>query len=185
MCHRARIAPIFSAVLLLIASLSCHDDSLSAEQAAAEIASLYQAGGASSVEIMQVRRQNSLYKVTLRQGPGGDDFKDVFLSLDGKLLLSGVQPLEVERRRLADGRRFTDCLLAAGLRLFGRSHEPMTRAQLDAIGYSAERLLIDCAREEKNCQELGLREYPSLKKGETLYPGLRSHAWIETLTGCK
>lgn len=110
----------------------------------------------------------------------------VFASPDGRKFFEGSgKHLDLELDRLRSDKRFAECLLDKGVRVFGDRRGQKTIDQLKAIGSFAGRVYIDCAGDPKACAAQGATELPMVKMGAEALNGFKDRASLERATGCK
>lgn len=175
----------WAAALAVGAVGACRSPADVGPQRAAEIVTtLYSETAGAPVEAFQVRDEGAFYRVTLAPR-GTQQFQDVLLTRDGLRVAGQVVVVEDERRKLAEDRRFVDCLLEHKVTLLGAAGTPQTEEQLRILGRSGHRMLVRCELEPENCQRLGARSLPAILADGKAHDGLHTRAWLETLTGCK
>lgn len=172
---------LLTAVAALLVAGACTRD-VGVDGAAAVARELY-APVHGELDVMQVREQSGLYKVTLRTS--GDAYLDVYVSRDGERFSERFARVDEARAAALGDKRFAACLKAAGVSLLV-DDGPTSRAQLQDLGAFAGTLAIPCAREPEHCRALGARELPSTRGPDgALHGGRHTVGWYETLTGCK
>lgn len=179
-------APGVLSALVALAGLggaACARDDVGIDGAARVAQELYAPTHGADLDVMQVREQSGLYKVTLRTAAGA--YVDVFVSRDGERFTERLERVDAALDEARAERRFADCLKAAGVSLLvddGAS----SAAQLHDLGRFSGTLAIPCPREPEHCRALGVTELPSTRAPDgTLHGGRHTVGWYETLTGCK
>jgi hypothetical protein len=175
----------FCALFALGLCLGCaRGEDVGAARASEIVTALYSETAGAPVDAFQAREEGPFYRVTVAVR-GTRNFQDVLLTRDGQRVAEQVVVVEDERRKLAEDRRFVDCLLEHKVTLLGAPGTLATEEQLRIIGRSGHRLLVRCDLEPENCTALGARALPSILADRKAHDGLRTRAWLESLTGCK
>jgi hypothetical protein len=152
--------------------------------ASAVVAAVFSETASATVDVLKVTEDGPFYRVTIASRETREP-QDVLITRDGKRVTERVVDVDTELRKLAEDRRFADCLLAHKVSLLGAAGTPATTDQLMLLGRFGHKLLVRCDLEPENCKKLGASTFPSILADGTVHPGLRTRAWLETLTGCK
>lgn len=144
-------------------------------------------------ELLSVKDENGLYKITVRltDATGRSTVQDVFLTKDGVLFTD--QPLvKVSDYISALNRQknFSACMTSKGVQLLGQGNNDLLVFQR-LLGLFAVRNYFDCTASQQNlqaCQQLvqqaGAQGVPAVVYNNTIYPGFRDVNFISGLTGC-
>ena len=172
----------FLVVLLLAA---CHKSQDVGTQRAADIvAMVFSETAGTPVDVIRVAEDGSFYRVTFA-GRQTKTPQDALVTRDGLRVTERVIVVEDEMRKLADDRRFVECLLANRVAVLGAPGTPATTDQLVMLGRFGWKLLIHCEMEPENCKRLGATSFPAILHDKTVHQGLHTREFMETLTGCK
>ncbi|MBI2076334.1 MAG: hypothetical protein HYT72_03755 [Candidatus Aenigmarchaeota archaeon] len=145
-------------------------------------------------EILSVKDENGLYKVTVRltDVTGRSAVQDVFLTKDGVLFTD--QPLVKVGDYISSLNRqknFSACLTSKNVQLLGQGDNLLTFQRL--LGLFAVRNYFDCTANQQSlqqCQLLGKQAgaesvpAPAVVFNNTIYPGFRDASFVGSLTGC-
>jgi len=174
------------AVFALLCVTACNQEPVDVglTRASAVVAAVFSETAGATVDVLKITEDGPFYRVTIVSRETREP-QDVFLTRDGKRITERVVDVDSELRNLAEDRRFADCLLAHKVSLLGAAGTPATTDQLMLLGRFGHKLLVRCDMEPENCKKLGATSLPSILADGTVHPGLRTRAWLETLTGCK
>jgi hypothetical protein len=137
------------------------------------------------VEVVESRRDGPWVKVAVKPAKGEGGTRIVYVTPDGHHLVESPIDLRRAIQKLEDDRRFAQCLVDKGVKVFVlRGHEASGKliAELGAFGH---RVALDCSVAPDNCMKLGIANYPTLQKGEERIAEAKPRAWLETWSGCK
>lgn len=159
---------------------------ISAADARLIVEELYGMVASRPLDVLAVHRDGELYRVVFRTRGATDEGSQVaFLTTDGRYLIEDVVEVERHRRDLIADRRFADCLLAKGVRFLVEPGDPQTQQQLAYAGRFAPRLAVDCTAARDQCEPPRVPKLPATLIGDEVHPGLRTRAWLESVTTCK
>jgi hypothetical protein len=171
-------------VVLLLAGACRATQDVGPARASAVVAAVFSETAGAPVDVLRVSEDGPFYRVTIAARETREP-QDVLVTRDGRRVTERVIEVEDELRKLAEDRRFADCLLAHKVTLLGAAGTPATTDQLVLLGRFGWKLLVRCDLEPENCKKLGALSFPSILADGTVHPGLRTRQWLETLTGCK
>ena len=141
----------------------------------------------SEVEVLSVKDEGYVYRLLIRlKLRDGDVIRELYVTKDGKFLTENIMDVPETMTRLGKEKDFAECLSSKGLIIFGQKSEPNTLQQLLVIGNYANKIYVDCTEANlQACQQLGIKEIPSIVYNNQIYTGVKSLEWIESLSGCK
>ncbi|MBI2971520.1 MAG: hypothetical protein HYY37_03855 [Candidatus Aenigmarchaeota archaeon] len=141
-------------------------------------------------EIMAVKEESGLYKVTVKYPDtrGQNVVQDVYLTKDGALMANPLSPNALVRvnettRGLTVAKQFAECLSDKKLIVFGKDNDLLSLQQL--LGYYAYKIYVDCSQNTQLCQQVGVTQTPLTMYGNTTYRGLPLAREAAELTGCQ
>ena len=141
----------------------------------------------SEVEVLSVKDEGYVYRLLIRlKLRDGDVIRELYVTKDGKFLTENIMDVPETMTRLGKEKDFAECLSSKGLIIFGQKSEPNTLQQLLVIGNYANKIYVDCTEANlQACQQLGIKEIPSIVYNNQIYTGVKSLEWVESLSGCK
>lgn len=161
----------------------------SQKQVVDSVESVYELLTDSDAEVLSVNDEGYVYKVLLRlKLVGGDVLREIYATKDGRFFSEAGNVIEVSSfmERLSREKDFAECLKTKGFIVFGQKSEPNTLQQLLEIGNFANRVYVDCVGANlEACVQLGISEIPTIVYNQMNYTGVKTRAWVESLTGCE
>ena len=139
------------------------------------------------MEILSVKEESGIYRILIKttDAKGAINAQEVFITKDGKLITDKFLPAADYKTSLQNDKDFLDCLYGKGVRVLGLSDNNYTLMQLNALGNFWYKIYIDCAGNNlQACQQLGVKNIPSVLYNQTIYEGAKSLNWFENVTGC-
>ncbi len=158
----------------------------SQKQVVDSVENVYKMLTESDVEVLNVKDEGYVYKLLVRlKLRDGDVIKELYATKDGRFLSENIMEVSGTLARLEKEKKFAECLRSKGFIVLGQKSEPNTLQQLLAIGNYANKVYVDCTGANlQACEQLGVKEVPSIVYDNKIYTGLKSLDWIESTTGC-
>lgn len=136
--------------------------------------------------VLRIENRSNLYLVTLLPDSVGARPLDVFVTLDGRYVFEQQFELAKRRESLQADKRFAQCLLDKGVRLYVDPAAAETKEQYAQLGFFAHTLSIDCGdKQAALCSPHVADKLPALMMGKKIAPGVHPRAWVEAFAGCK
>ncbi|MEM5804993.1 MAG: hypothetical protein QW156_02785 [Candidatus Aenigmatarchaeota archaeon] len=161
---------------------------LSIEEIKQKVKNLYElANPGVTVEIASVTEESGLYKIILKAiDMGGINYREVFVTKDGKLLTEGVVLVEESIKQITRLKDFVDCLNEKGVKIYGLNNNTATLLQLNLLGRYSLKLYVSCDGDlVQNCIQANVSQVPSVVHNNKVEPGVKSIDWFEKISGCK
>jgi len=160
-----------------------------------KVKTLYElANPGTEISVESISDVSGIYKILLKAvGPTGVNYREVYVTKDGKLLTEGVIYVENSTKSIKSFKDFVDCLYDKGVRIYGvlnRTELPTgavaTYLQLNLLGRYSGKLFVDCdGAGISNCLNANVTRVPSVVYDGRVYPGVKSTSYLENITGCK
>ena len=186
---------IYIGIILVLAAILAYSFlqntliSSSQQKVLKDIGKAYELLTENEVEVLNVKDEGYVYKILLRlKITGGDVIREIYATKDGRFFSEAGNVIEVSSfmERLSREKGFAECLKTKGFIVFGQKSEPNTLQQLLEIGNFANRIYVDCVGANlEACVQLGISEIPTIVYNQMNYTGMKTRAWVESLTGCE
>ncbi len=142
----------------------------------------------SDAEVLSVKEEApGLFKVVVRTGGTGTSVnaQEIYVTGDGSFISTSIVKVQDYKNTLEADKKFSQCLLDSGVRVFGLANESSTLLQVQTLGAFGSRVLVDCSGNVAACQQLGVQQFPTSVYNNTGYPGVQPVQSFTQLTGCQ
>lgn len=186
-CVQLQVSRLLTLGLSLLATTlhGCGRQDVGAAVAGDLVESFYGLRDGTEPRVLDIKADGVFYRVTMHRAGESPRLDTVFVTRDGKYLADHPTPIAEEQARLRYDKRFADCLLNAGVRIYVQGNASFSQQAVAQAGSFGSALAIDCTISPDNCHKLGVRDLPTVAQGGELFSGIQSRTWLETRTGCK
>lgn len=188
---RKSLTFLFSGLLLgaVLVFIGMNQGNVSGERIAQDLESTLEQSTGQSLEIINIDRQNGLYRVQLRDSE--NQLTTYYMTRDGELVAqeSGFTDFNDFRRRVSAQASFSDCMSDREVVMFGNSSQRATLAQIQLLGGANQvtDIYADVNNEPvlEQAVRLGISRTPAFYYGNQTIQGVQTVPQLGDFTGCQ
>ena len=184
---------IFLVVGVLLGSVSSYlvleSENVDGMAAATQLERTLEAQSGQQLEIVNVKDQNSMYKVDLKDQQ--NQLTTYYITKNGQLTVrsDSVSNLNQLTLTVVAQQQFTNCLASKNVTLYGNASQRATAVQMQALGgqHLASPIYRDVNSQGilQQAVERGVQNVPSFYYDESVLSGLNNVNQISQFTGCQ
>src|SRR3989344_3529173 len=155
-------------------------------EAARVVRDIYEIRAGSS-EIIKTEEVSGLYKVSVSVlgANGAATIQSVYVTKDGKYIISGVVDAQASKKALSSEKDFVQCLVDKKTVILGSSTDTNSVLQFQTLGIAnfVSAVFYDCSQNAQVCQQFGVSALPTTRIGAKNYEGLQTVEFFIEKTG--